>query len=149
MSQYLNFYIKNNKEDYTYLIDFKYDGLNLIVEALEDKVVSYTTIKPITNSILDDGIKYLENEINNYLDLININKKIIDDLPKNIKDIDEIIDKIGELEDTNLRHEQSIDEVKKAIHYLEMLQNINGGVCGDEIRLYGGIESYPPKEKDV
>ena len=150
MSQYLNLYIKNDKVDgFTFLVDHSGSGLDIIYEAMENVVASYTTIQPITSGELQSGIQYIKDEICNNNELIETYKRTIKSLNAQAKDINELSDKIFEFEHSIISLENDNNSLIKAIATLETYQRIAAGGFDNETKLYGGIECYPPKKEEL
>lgn len=146
MSVYLNLYIKNDTgEGFTFLADHSGSGLDIIYEAMESIVASYTTIQPITWSDFNSGIHYIEDEINQNNKLIETYKKTVKSLSENYKDLDKLADKIFEFEHSILELESNNNDLVKAIATLETYERITSGILNEVPRIYGGIECYPPK----
>jgi hypothetical protein len=150
MSQYLNLYIKNDKVDgFTFLTDHSGSGLDVIYEALEDTVASFTIIQPITREDLQSGIQYIKDEINNNSELIDTYKRTIKSLNAQAGDINELSDKIFEFEHSIINLENDNNSLVKAITTLETYQRIADGGFDSETKLYGGVECYPPKKEEL
>ena len=144
MSQYIDFYIKNENDKFDYLTS--YGRSSMIYRGLAEQA-PYERIKALTPSILKDAIARFNLLINNSEKSISYCETFIDKICTFPNSIEDKIDAISEQRSYIKDYEQEIDEMRYAINVYDFLQNIAENNTVNP--LYFGIETYEPTMKDV
>lgn len=149
MSQYMDFYIKNdNNSGYTYLTSFS--SSHCIYAALESCCSEYGKCSVVTNEHLKYAIGDINEEIAYLEKLIKRDQKMIEHIRSMTKDVNELIDSIYQYEASIEDSKEDIERRKAALIILYYFQDLNekDSFNKDHKRIYAGIDASMPKTID-
>lgn len=136
MSQYMNFYIRNN-DDFTLI--YECNRMEILHSCLCNEV-PYGKIKRLTKDVIQTGINNAEKILKDRKNERKITKKLLKQAIKsgNVEFAEEIRVNLQDLE-------MQIDFTNYAYYTLSFLRSM----VEDNVLLYGGEEVYDPTVEDI
>ena len=142
MSQYLNFFIKTDKNKYQKIAS--YSRNHRIYQAFNS--APYEKITQLTESKIVNAIKELKTVKDAYQKVIQDNNEQIATQYR-LYSKDKFFDIYGQIQQTNKELRQDIEDCEKSLTELQFIQRMirvpNNAV------IYFGVEIYDPEDKDI
>lgn len=142
MSQYLNFFIKTDKNKYQQIAS--YSRNHRIYQAFNS--APYEKITRLTESKIINAIEELETARDAYQKIIQDNNEQIA-IQYHLWSKDELFDIYDRIQQINKELKQDIEDSEKSLIELQFIHQITR--ISNNAIIYFGVEIYDPKDKDI
>ena len=142
MSQYLNFFIKTDKNKYQQIAS--YSRNNRIYRAFDS--APYEKITRLTESKIVNAIEELKTAKDAYQKAMRDNDEQVA-IQYSLCSKDEFFDIYGQIQQTNKELRQDIEDCEKSLTELQFIQRITR--TPNNAIIYFGVEIYNPEDKDI
>ena len=142
MSQYLNFFIKTDKNKYQQIAS--YSRNHMIYRAFDS--APYEKITRLTESKIVNAIEELKTAKDAYQKAMRDNDEQVA-IQYRLCSKDEFFDIYGQIQQTNKELRQDIEDCEKSLTELQFIRRITR-VPNNAI-IYFGVEIYDPEDKDI
>ena len=142
MSQYLNFFIKTDKNKYQQIAS--YSRNHMIYRAFDS--APYEKITRLTESKIVNAIEELKTAKDAYQKAMRDNDEQVA-IQYSLCSKDEFFDIYGQIQQTNKELRQDIEDCEKSLTELQFIRRITR-VPNNAI-IYFGVEIYDPEDKDI
>ena len=142
MSQYLNFFIKSDKNKYQQIAS--YSRNHMIYRAFDS--APYEKITRLTESKIVNAIEELKTAKNAYQKAMRDNDEQVA-IQYSLCSKDEFFDIYGQIQQTNKELRQDIEDCEKSLTELQFIQRITR--TPNNAIIYFGVEIYDPEDKDI
>ena len=142
MSQYLNFFIKTDKNKYQQIAS--YSRNHRIYQAFNS--APYEKITRLTESKIVNAIEELKTAKDAYQKVIQDNNEQIATQYR-LYSKDEFFDIYGQIQQTNKELRQDIEDCEKSLTELQFIQRMTR--TPNNAIIYFGVEIYDPEDKDI
>ena len=142
MSQYLNFFIKTDKNKYQKIAS--YSRNHRIYQAFNS--APYEKITQLTESKIVNAIKELKTVKDAYQKVIQDNNEQIA-VQYRLYSKDEFFDIYGQIQQTNKELRQDVEDCEKSLIELQFIQRMTR--TPNNAVIYFGVEIYDPEDEDI
>ena len=142
MSQYLNFFIKTDKNKYQQIAS--YSRNHMIYRAFDS--APYEKITRLTESKIANAIEELKTAKDAYQKAMRDNDEQVA-IQYSLCSKDEFFDIYGQIQQTNKELRQDVEDCEKSLTELQFIRRITR-VPNNAI-IYFGVEIYDPEDKDI
>ena len=142
MSQYLNFFIKTDKNKYQQIAS--YSRNHMIYRAFDS--APYEKITRLTKSKIANAIEELKTAKDAYQKAMRDNDEQVA-IQYSLCSKDEFFDIYGQIQQTNKELRQDIEDCEKSLTELQFIQRITR--TPNNAIIYFGVEIYDPEDKDI
>ena len=142
MSQYLNFFIKTDKNKYQQIAS--YSRNHMIYKAFNS--APYEKITRLTESKIVNAIEELKTAKDAYQKAMRDNDEQVA-IQYSLCSKDEFFDIYGQIQQTNKELRQDIEDCEKSLTELQFIQRITR--TPNNAIIYFGVEIYNPEDKDI
>ena len=142
MSQYLNFFIKTDKNKYQQIAS--YSRNHMIYRAFDS--APYEKITRLTQSKIVNAIEELKTAKDAYQKAMRDNDEQVA-IQYSLCLKDEFFDIYGQIQQTNKELRQDVEDCEKSLTELQFIRRITR-VPNNAI-IYFGVEIYDPEDKDI
>ena len=142
MSQYLNFFIKTDKNKYQQIAS--YSRNHMIYRAFDS--APYEKITRLTESKIVNAIEELKTAKDAYQKAMRDNDEQIA-IQYSLCSKDEFFDIYGQIQQTNKELRQDIEDCEKSLTELQFIQRITR--TPNNAVIYFGVEIYDPEDEDI
>ena len=142
MSQYLNFFIKTDKNKYQQIAS--YSRNHMIYRAFDS--APYEKITRLTESKIVNAIEELKTAKDAYQKAMRDNDEQVA-IQYSLCSKDEFFDIYGQIQQTNKELRQDIDDCEKSLTELQFIQRMTR--TPNNAIIYFGVEIYDPEDKDI
>ena len=142
MSQYLNFFIKIDKNKYQQIAS--YSRNHMIYRAFDS--APYEKITRLTQSKIVNAIEELKTAKDAYQKAMRDNDEQVA-IQYSLCSKDEFFDIYGQIQQTNKELRQDVEDCEKSLTELQFIRRITR-VPNNAI-IYFGVEIYDPEDKDI
>ena len=142
MSQYLNFFIKTDKNKYQQIAS--YSRNHMIYRAFDS--APYEKITRLTESKIVNAIEELKTAKDAYQKAMRDNDEQVA-IQYSLCSKDEFFDIYGQIQQTNKELRQDIEDCEKSLTELQFIQRMTR--TPNNVVIYFGVEIYDPEDKDI
>ena len=142
MSQYLNFFIKTDKNKYQKIAS--YSRNHRIYQAFNS--APYEKITRLTESKIVNAIEELKTVKDAYQKVIQDNNEQIA-VQYRLYSKDEFFDIYGQIQQTNKELRQDVEDCEKSLIELQFIQRMTR--TPNNAVIYFGVEIYDPEDEDI
>ena len=142
MSQYLNFFIKTDKNKYQQIAS--YSRNHIIYRAFDS--APYEKITRLTESKIVNAIEELKTAKDAYQKAMRDNDEQVA-IQYRLCSKDEFFDIYGQIQQTNKELRQDIEDCEKSLTELQFIQRMTR--TPNNAIIYFGVEIYDPEDKDI
>ena len=142
MSQYLNFFIKTDKNKYQQIAS--YSRNHMIYRAFDS--APYEKITRLTESKIVNAIEELKTAKDTYQKAMRDNDEQVA-IQYGLCSKDEFFDIYGQIQQTNKELRQDIEECEKSLTELQFIQRMTR--TPNNAIIYFGVEIYDPEDEDI
>ena len=142
MSQYLNFFIKTDKNKYQQIAS--YSRNHMIYRAFDS--APYEKITRLTESKIVNAIEELKTAKDAYQKAMRDNDEQVA-IQYSLCSKDEFFDIYGQIQQTNKELRQDIEDCEKSLIELQFIQRMTR--VPNNAVIYFGVEIYDPEDKDI
>ena len=142
MSQYLNFFIKTDKNKYQQIAS--YSRNHMIYRAFDS--APYEKITRLTESKIVNAIEELKTAKDAYQKAMRDNDEQVA-IQYSLCSKDEFFDIYGQIQQTNKELQQDIEDCEKSLTELQFIQRMTR--TPNNAIIYFGVEIYDPEDKDI
>ena len=142
MSQYLNFFIKTDKNKYQQIAS--YSRNHMIYRAFDS--APYEKITRLTESKIANAIEELKTAKDAYQKAMRDNDEQVA-IQYSLCSKDEFFDIYGQIQQTNKELRQDVEDCEKSLTELQFIQRITR--TPNNAIIYFGVEIYDPEDKDI
>lgn len=142
MSQYLNFFIKTDKNKYQQIAS--YSRNHIIYRAFDS--APYEKITRLTESKIVNAIEELKTAKDAYQKAMRDNDEQVA-IQYSLCSKDEFFDIYGQIQQTNKELRQDIEDCEKSLTGLQFIQRMTR--TPNNAIIYFGVEIYDPEDKDI
>ena len=142
MSQYLNFFIKTDKNKYQQIAS--YSRNHMIYRAFDS--APYEKITRLTESKIANAIEELKTAKDAYQKAMRDNDEQVA-IQYSLCSKDEFFDIYGQIQQTNKELRQDIEDCEKSLTELQFIQRMTR--TPNNAIIYFGVEIYDPEDKDI
>ena len=142
MSQYLNFFIKTDKNKYQQIAS--YSRNHMIYRAFDS--APYEKITRLTESKIVNAIEELKTAKDAYQKAMRDNDEQVA-IQYSLCSKDEFFDIYGQIQQTNKELKQDVEECEKSLIELQFIQRMTR--TPNNAIIYFGVEIYDPEDKDI
>ena len=142
MSQYLNFFIKTDKNKYQKIAS--YSRNHRIYQAFNS--APYEKITRLTESKIVNAIEELKTAKDAYQKAMRDNDEQVA-IQYSLCSKDEFFDIYGQIQQTNKELRQDIEDCEKSLTELQFIQRMTR--TSNNAIIYFGVEIYDPEDKDI
>ena len=142
MSQYLNFFIKTDKNKYQQIAS--YSRNHMIYRAFDS--APYEKITRLTESKIANAIEELKTAKDAYQKAMRDNDEQVA-IQYSLCSKDEFFDIYGKIQQTNKELRQDIEDCEKSLTELQFIQRMTR--TPNNAIIYFGVEIYDPEDKDI
>ena len=142
MSQYLNFFIKTDKNKYQQIAS--YSRNHMIYRAFDS--APYEKITRLTESKIANAIEELKTAKDAYQKAMRDNYEQVA-IQYSLCSKDEFFDIYGQIQQTNKELRQDIEDCEKSLTELQFIQRMTR--TPNNAIIYFGVEIYDPEDKDI
>ena len=142
MSQYLNFFIKTDKNKYQQIAS--YSRNHMIYRAFDS--APYEKITRLTESKIANAIEELKTAKDAYQKAMRDNDEQVA-IQYSLCSKDEFFDIYGQIQQTNKELRQDIEDCEKNLTELQFIQRMTR--TPNNAVIYFGVEIYDPEDKDI
>ena len=142
MSQYLNFFIKTDKNKYQQIAS--YSRNHMIYRAFDS--APYEKITRLTESKIANAIEELKTAKDAYQKTMRDNDEQVA-IQYSLCSKDEFFDIYGQIQQTNKELRQDIEDCEKSLTELQFIQRMTR--TPNNATIYFGVEIYDPEDKDI
>ena len=142
MSQYLNFFIKTDKNKYQQIAS--YSRNHMIYRAFDS--APYEKITRLTESKIVNAIEELKTAKDAYKKAMRDNDEQVA-IQYSLCSKDEFFDIYGQIQQTNKELRQDIEDCEKSLTELQFIQRMTR--TPNNAVIYFGVEIYDPEDKDI
>ena len=142
MSQYLNFFIKTDKNKYQQIAS--YSRNHMIYRAFDS--APYEKITRLTESKIVNAIEELKTAKDAYQKAMRDNDEQVA-IQYSLCSKDEFFDIYGQIQQTNKELRQDIEDCEKSLTELQFIQRMTRTT--NNAIIYFGVEIYDPEDKDI
>ena len=142
MSQYLNFFIKTDKNKYQQIAS--YSRNHMIYRAFDS--APYEKITRLTESKIANAIEELKTAKDAYQKAMRDNDEQVA-IQYRLCSKDEFFDIYGQIQQTNKELRQDIEDCEKRLTELQFIQRMTR--TPNNAIIYFGVEIYDPEDKDI
>ena len=142
MSQYLNFFIKTDKNKYQQIAS--YSRNYMIYRAFDS--APYEKITRLTESKIANAIEELKTAKDAYQKAMRDNDEQVA-IQYSLCSKDEFFDIYGQIQQTNKELRQDIEDCEKSLTELQFIQRMTR--TPNNAIIYFGVEIYDPEDKDI
>ena len=142
MSQYLNFFIKTDKNKYQQIAS--YSRNHMIYRAFDS--APYEKITRLTESKIVNAIEELKTAKDAYQKAMRDNDEQVA-IQYRLCSKDEFFDIYGQIQQTNKELRQDIEDCEKSLTELQFIQRMTR--TPNNAIIYFGVEIYDPEDKDI
>ena len=142
MSQYLNFFIKTDKNKYQQIAS--YSRNHMIYRAFDS--APYEKITRLTQSKIVNAIEELKTAKDAYQKAMRDNDEQVA-IQYSLCSKDEFFDIYGQIQQTNKELRQDVEDCEKSLTELQFIRRITR--TPNNAIIYFGVEIYDPEDKDI
>lgn len=142
MSQYLNFFIKTDKNQYQQIAS--YSRNNRIYRAFDS--APYEKITRLTESKIVNAIEELKTVKDAYQKAMRDNDEQVA-IQYSLCSKDEFFDIYGQTQQTNKELRQDVEDCEKSLTELQFIQRMTR--VPNNAVIYFGVEIYDPEDEDI
>ena len=142
MSQYLNFFIKTDKNKYQQIAS--YSRNHMIYRAFDS--APYEKITRLTESKIVNAIEELKTAKDAYQKAMRDNDEQVA-IQYSLCSKDEFFDIYGQIQQTNKELRQDIEDCEKSLTELQFIQRMTR--TPNNAIIYFGVEIYDPEDEDI
>ena len=142
MSQYLNFFIKTDKNKYQQIAS--YSRNHMIYRAFDS--APYEKITRLTESKIVNAIEELKTAKDAYQKAMRDNDEQVA-IQYRLCSKDEFFDIYGQIQQTNKELRQDVEDCEKSLTELQFIQRMTR--TPNNAIIYFGVEIYDPEDKDI
>ena len=142
MSQYLNFFIRTDKNKYQQIAS--YSRNHRIYQAFNS--APYEKITRLTESKIVNAIEELKTAKDAYQKVMRDNDEQVA-IQYSLCSKDEFFDIYGQIQQTNKELRQDIEDCEKSLTELQFIQRMTR--TPNNAVIYFGVEIYDPEDKDI
>ena len=142
MSQYLNFFIKTDKNQYQQIAS--YSRNHMIYRAFDS--APYEKITRLTESKIVNAIEELKTAKDAYQKAMRDNDEQVA-IQYSLCSKDEFFDIYGQIQQTNKELRQDVEDCEKSLTELQFIQRMTR--TPNNAIIYFGVEIYDPEDKDI
>ena len=142
MSQYLNFFIKTDKNKYQQIAS--YSRNHRIYQTFNS--APYEKITQLTESKIVNAIEELKTAKDAYQKAMRDNDEQVA-IQYSLCSKDEFFDIYGQIQQTNKELRQDVEDCEKSLTELQFIQRITR--TPNNAIIYFGVEIYDPEDKDI
>lgn len=142
MSQYLNFFIKTDKNKYQQIAS--YSRNHMIYRAFDS--APYEKITRLTESKIVNAIEELKTAKDAYQKAMRDNDEQVA-IQYSLCSKDEFFDIYGQIQQTNKELRQDVEECEKSLIELQFIQRMTR--TPNNAVIYFGVEIYDPEDEDI
>ena len=142
MSQYLNFFIKTDKNKYQKIAS--YSRNHRIYQAFNS--APYEKITRLTESKIANAIEELKTAKDAYQKSMRDNDEQVA-IQYSLCSKDEFFDIYGQIQQTNKELRQDVEDCEKSLTELQFIQRMTR--TPNNAIIYFGVEIYDPEDKDI
>ena len=142
MSQYLNFFIKTDKNKYQQIAS--YSRNHMIYRAFDS--APYEKITRLTESKIVNAIEELKTAKDAYQKAMRDNDEQVA-IQYSLCSKDEFFDIYGQIQQTNKELQQDIEDCEKSLTELQFIQRMTR--TPNNAIIYFGVEIYDPEDEDI
>ena len=142
MSQYLNFFIKTDKNKYQQIAS--YSRNHMIYRAFDS--APYEKITRLTESKIVNAIEELKTAKDAYQKAMRDNDEQVA-IQYSLCSKDEFFDIYGQIQQTNKELRQDIEDCEKSLTELQFIQRMTR--VPNNAVIYFGVEIYDPEDEDI
>ena len=142
MSQYLNFFIKTDKNKYQQIAS--YSRNHMIYRAFDS--APYEKITRLTESKIANAIEELKTAKDAHQKAMRDNDEQVA-IQYSLCSKDEFFDIYGQIQQTNKELRQDIEDCEKSLTELQFIQRMTR--IPNNAIIYFGVEIYDPEDKDI
>ena len=142
MSQYLNFFIKTDKNKYQQIAS--YSRNHMIYRAFDS--ATYEKITRLTESKIVNAIEELKTAKDAYQKAMRDNDEQVA-IQYSLCSKDEFFDIYGQIQQTNKELRQDIEDCEKSLTELQFIQRMTR--TPNNAIIYLGVEIYDPEDEDI
>ena len=142
MSQYLNFFIKTDKNKYQQIAS--YSRNHMIYRAFDS--APYEKITRLTESKIVNAIEELKTVKDAYQKAMRDNDEQVA-IQYSLCSKDEFFDIYGQIQQTNKELRQDVEDCEKSLIELQFIQRM--ARTPNNAIIYFGVEIYDPEDKDI
>ena len=142
MSQYLNFFIKTDKNKYQQIAS--YSRNHMIYRAFDS--APYEKITRLTESKIVNAIEELKTAKDAYQKSMRDNDEQVA-IQYSLCSKDEFFDIYGQIQQTNKELRQDVEDCEKSLTELQFIQRMTR--TPNNAIIYFGVEIYDPEDKDI
>ena len=142
MSQYLNFFIKTDKNKYQQIAS--YSRNHMIYRAFDS--APYEKITRLTESKIVNAIEELKTAKDAYQKAMRDNDEQVA-IQYSLCSKDEFFDIYGQIQQTNKELRQDVEDCEKSLTELQFIQRMTR--TPNNAIIYFGVEIYDPEDKDI
>ena len=142
MSQYLNFFIKTDKNKYQQIAS--YSRNHMIYRAFDS--APYEKITRLTESKIVNAIEELKTAKDAYQKAMRDNDEQVA-IQYSLCSKDEFFDIYGQIQQTNKELRQDVEDCEKSLIELQFIQRMTR--TPNNAIIYFGVEIYDPEDKDI
>ena len=142
MSQYLNFFIKTDKNKYQQIAS--YSRNHMIYRAFDS--APYEKITRLTESKIVNAIEELKTAKDAYQKAMRDNDEQVA-IQYSLCSKDEFFDIYGQIQQTNKELRQDVEDCEKSLIELQFIQRMTR--TPNNAMIYFGVEIYDPEDKDI
>ena len=142
MSQYLNFFIKTDKNKYQQIAS--YSRNHMIYRAFDS--APYEKITRLTESKIANAIEELKTAKDAYQKAMRDNDEQVA-IQYSLCSKDEFFDIYGQIQQTNKELRQDVEDCEKSLTELQFIQRMTR--VPNNAVIYFGVEIYDPEDEDI
>lgn len=142
MSQYLNFFIKTDKNKYQQIAS--YSRNHMIYRAFDS--APYEKITRLTESKIVNAIEELKIAKDAYQKAMRDNDEQVA-IQYSLCSKDEFFDIYGQIQQTNKELKQDVEDCEKSLTELQFIQRMTR--TPNNAVIYFGVEIYDPEDEDI
>ena len=142
MSQYLNFFIRTDKNKYQQIAS--YSRNHMIYRAFDS--APYEKITRLTESKIVNAIEELKTAKDAYQKAMRDNDEQVA-IQYSLCSKDEFFDIYGQIQQTNKELRQDVEDCEKSLTELQFIQRMTR--VPNNAVIYFGVEIYDPEDKDI
>ena len=142
MSQYLNFFIKTDKNKYQQIAS--YSRNHMIYRAFDS--APYEKITRLTESKIVNAIEELKTAKNAYQKAMRDNDEQVA-IQYSLCSKDEFFNIYGQIQQTNKELKQDVEDCEKSLTELQFIQRMTR--TPNNAIIYFGVEIYDPEDEDI
>ena len=142
MSQYLNFFIKTDKNKYQQIAS--YSRNHMIYRAFDS--APYEKITRLTESKIVNAIEELKTAKDAYQKAMRDNDEQVA-IQYSLCSKDEFFDIYGQIQQTNKELRQDVEDCEKSLTELQFIQRMTR--TPNNAVIYFGVEIYDPEDEDI